>query len=459
MNIKALGYFSTGSRHNPPMSENKLVLSPKWLVPVVPEGLVLEQHSLVIDGEIIENILPRDEAIKQYPAYKEIALNHHLLTAGFVNVHGHAAMTLLRGYADDKALMDWLNNYIWPAENEFVTYEFVYDGTALAIAEMISTGTTCGIDTYFYPDASAKAYVDHGFRAQVSMPIIQFPTPWAQSEEEHLSKAFNVHNDIKNQPLITTALAPHAPYTVSDEAFEKVVMYSDELEIPIHLHLHETKTEVDDALGATDMRPISRLEKLGVINSSLQAVHMTQLNQEEVELLANRGVSIAHCPDSNLKLGSGYCPVPELIAAGINVAVGTDGTASNNNLDMSAELRSAALLAKGMSQDPTQVSAEVALSMGTINGAKLLGLEDKIGSLEIGKLADIIAIDLSDPIAQPVHHPISQIVYSTSGDQVSHVWVNGQAKLVNGEFVDMDINGILAKAESWRKKMAKTDGE
>lgn len=435
------------------MSENKLILSPKWLVPVVPQGLVLEHHSLVVEGEKILDICPTENAFLNHPNTEQLELKHHVLTAGFVNVHGHAAMTLLRGYADDKALMDWLNNYIWPAENKFVTSDFVYDGTSLAIAEMIRSGTTAAIDTYFFPDASADAYTDHGFRAQVSMPIIQFPTPWANSEAEHLSKALAVHNDIKSRPLITTALAPHAPYTVSDEAFEKVVMYADELEIPIHLHLHETQTEVDDAVAASGERPIARLDRLGVINSSLQAVHMTQLEPGEIELLASRGVSIAHCPDSNLKLSSGYCPVPQLLANNVNVGIGTDGTASNNNLDMSAELRSAALLAKGMSEDPTQVSAETALAMGTINGAKLMGLQDKIGSLEPGKFADIIAIDLSDPLAQPVHNPISQIVYSTSGDQVSHVWIHGKAKLKDKQFVDLDIDAILAKAETWRQQM------
>lgn len=435
------------------MRDNKQILSPKWLVPVVPKGVILTGHSLVIEGTNIAAICPRDEALKRYPDFEEVLLDHHALTPGFVNVHGHAAMTLLRGYADDKALMDWLNNYIWPAENQFVTHDFVYDGTALAVAEMIRGGTTAGIDTYFYPNASSSAYIDLGFRAQVSMPVIQFPTPWASGEDEHIAKAIEVHSELMRQPHVTTALAPHAPYTVSDEGFEKIVAKADELQVPIHLHLHETATEVDDAVAASGERPIARMNRLGVIKPSLQAVHMTQLSLDEIDLLAEHNVSIAHCPDSNLKLGSGYCPVPQLQAAGVNVGIGTDGVASNNNLDMSAELRSAALLAKGMSEDPTQVSAETALEMGTINGARLMGLQDKIGSLEVGKQADVIAIDLSDPLSQPVHHPVSQIVYSSSGEQVSHVWINGVPKLKNKQFVDLDITSVLAKAESWRQKM------
>jgi 5-methylthioadenosine/S-adenosylhomocysteine deaminase len=434
-------------------NRNQLILSPKWLVPVIPKGVVLTDHSLVIQGEVIQDLLPRGEAIAKYPGYTETDLPEQVLTAGFINVHGHAAMTLLRGYADDKALMDWLNNYIWPIENQFASFEFVYDGTSLAIAEMIRGGTTCAIDSYFFPNASAEAYSKHGFRAQVSMPIIQFPTNWARDEAEHLHKALEVHNDIKNHPLIYTALAPHAPYTVTDSGFEKIVMYAEELAVPVHLHLHETATEVQDAVRDTGKRPIARLHELGVISSALQAVHMTQLNPEEIELLATNNVSVAHCPDSNLKLASGYCPVPDLMASGINVAVGTDGVASNNNLDMSAELRSAALLAKGLTGVATHVSAEDALAMGTINGAKLLGREHELGSLEIGKLADVIAIDLSDPLSQPVHNPISQIVYSTSGEQVSHVWIHGKAKLANRSFTDLDVVGVISKAKEWKNRM------
>ncbi len=433
--------------------QNQLILSPKWLIPVIPKGAVLLDHSLVIEGESIQDLLPRAAAVEKYPSYTETSLPDHVLTPGFINVHGHAAMTLLRGYADDKGLMDWLNNYIWPAENQFINFDYVYDGTSLAIAEMIRGGTTCAIDSYFFPNASADAYSDHGFRAQVCMPIIQFPTNWANDEAEHLRKALKVHDDIKNRPLIRTALAPHAPYTVSDSGFEQIAAYAEELAVPIHLHLHETATEIEDALRDTGKRPIARLQELGVISPALQAVHMTQLTAEEIRLIADNNVSVAHCPDSNLKLASGYCPVPDLIAANVNVAVGTDGVASNNNLDMSAELRSAALLAKGLSGVATHVSADDALAMGTINGARLMGREHELGSLEIGKLADVIAIDLSDPLSQPVHNPVSQVVYSTSGDQVSHVWIHGKAKLDNKSFTDLDIGMVLAKAKEWKTRM------
>lgn len=429
------------------------IVSPEWLIPVVPKGLVLTEHSLVINGERIAAILPNLEAVKTYPDAVEQSLPGHALTAGFINTHGHAAMTLLRGYADDKSLMDWLNNYIWPIENELMSSAFVYDGTCLAIAEMIETGTTCTADSYFFPDASANAYTDLGFRAQVGLPIIQFPTRWARDEEEHLQKALETHDKIKNRPLLRSALAPHAPYTVTDAAFETIVSYADELKLPIHLHLHETATEVEDALAQRGERPIERMDRLGVVSSRLQAVHMTQLTEQEIELMASRNVSIAHCPDSNLKLASGYCPVPALQAAGVNVAIGTDGVASNNNLDMSAEMRSAALLAKGLTGDATNVSAEDALEMGTINGARLMGRESELGSLEVGKLADVIAIDLTDPMCQPVHNPISQLVYSASGHHVSHVWINGVMKLENRTLVDVDLDQILSKTREWKTRI------
>ena len=432
---------------------NGFVVSPEWIIPVVPTGTVLTSHSIVVQGDRIIDLLPANRAIETYPDWENLHLPNQAVMPGLINVHGHAAMTLLRGYADDKRLMDWLNNHIWPAESSYIDYDFVFDGTSLAIAEMISTGTTCAVDSYFFPDAEAEAYGKHKFRAQICLPVIQFPNAWAKDEAEHFHKALGFHNDHKNRPMITTALAPHAPYTVSDDAFEKIAVYAEELEIPVHLHLHETATEVEDAIAQSGMRPIERLRRLGIISPALQAVHMTQLNDAEIALLRENSVNIAHCPDSNLKLASGICPVTSLLEADINVAVGTDGVASNNNLDMLAELRSAALLAKGYTHDPTNVTAAQALAMGTINGARFLGREAELGSLEIGKLADFIAIDLSGPGNQPVYNPISQIIYSASGADVSHSWINGNAVYVDHKFTTLDIDSTIARAKQWKAKI------
>lgn len=326
-------------------TKNSFIIDSKWLIPVVPEGVVLIDHSLVIKDNLIVDICNHEQAHEKYPLLPIEDLTQHAVMPGLINTHGHAPMTLLRGYADDKSLMDWLNNYIWPVESNVVGYDFVYDGTCLAIAEMISSGTTCAADSYFFPDAIASAYHDHHFRGQIASPIVQFPTSWASDEEEHIRKAMQFHDQFKDHPHIYPVLAPHAPYTVSDQGFEAIAKHSHAHNIPVHLHLHETAGELQTDSG---QRPLQRIYELGLFNSLLQTVHMTQLTDDEIQLLATHQVHVAHCPDSNLKLASGFCPVDSLIKNGVNVAVGTDGAASNNNLDMLSEIRSAALLSKGV---------------------------------------------------------------------------------------------------------------
>ncbi len=429
------------------------VVSPEWIVPVVPEGEMLRKFSLVIQGKRIIDLIKSADIGQKYTDWPQINLPQHIVVPGLINSHGHAAMSLLRGYADDKDLMDWLNNHIWPVESKVMDYDFVYDGTSLAVAEMISTGTTCAADTYFYPTAVASAFSDQKFRGQVCMPVVQFPNAWAKDEEEHIHKGLSFHDDYKNNQLISTAFAPHAPYTVSDQGFERINVYSEELQIPIHLHLHETRAEVDDAVNETGKRPIERITELGLLSPYLQTIHMTQLTDEEIELVAEKGVHVAHCPDSNLKLASGFCPVTRLRDAGVNVSVGTDSAASNNNLDMLTEIRSAALLAKGVSGIATSVSAEEALAMGTINGAKMMGLDSEIGSIEIGKLADFIAVDLSAPNFQPIHNPLSQLIYSATGHQVTNVWINGEQLLRDGELTQIDLDDIMRRVKHWQERI------
>ena len=428
----------------------KQILSPEWLVPVVPARLILEDYSLVLADERIEAVVPRAEAIKSYPGVAEIRLPHQLMTPGFINVHGHAAMTLLRGLADDKEMMDWLTNWIWPIENQLVDKQFVYDGTRLGVLEMIMSGTTCASDLYFFPDIVAEAISEMQFRAQITLPVMQFENSWAKDEDDHIHKGLAFRDSIKNDLMMTTAFAPHSPYTVSDRGFKKIKLYAEQLNIPIHLHLHETAQECDDSVKDYGVRPIARMNSLGILSADLQAVHMTHLKDDEVDLLATYSVQIAHCPESNLKLSSGICRIHDLREAGLNVALGTDGAASNNDLDMIQEARTAAMTSKSFSGDATSLNAFETLEMMTIAGAKFLGLDTHIGSLETGKLADITCIDLSSVVFQPIYNPVSQLVYTATGRDVKNVWIHGRQLINNGEPQMIDVAGIAKAANKWR---------
>jgi 5-methylthioadenosine/S-adenosylhomocysteine deaminase len=429
------------------------IISPTWIAPVIPTGALLLDHSLVIEGDRITALLPHADAVTRFPNAPDQKLEGHLLTPGFVNAHGHAAMTLLRGIADDREMMDWLTNWIWPIEGELVSEQFVYDGTRLAALEMIMGGTTCAADTYFFPEAASRAVTQMHFRAQVGMPVLQFANAWARNEEDHIHKGLAFRDSIKNSSLVTTAFAPHSPYSVTDNGFNRIHLYSEQLDLPIHLHLHETATEVTDSLRDHGVRPIERMNKLGILSPSLQSVHMTQLRDDEIELLAINGVQVAHCPESNMKLASGFCPVEKLRARNINVAIGTDGAASNNDLDMIQEGRSASLLSKATTGDATSLDAQTCLEMMTINGARFLGLEDEIGSLEPGKLADITAIDLSHPTFQPIYNPISQLIYTASARDVSDVWIGGKRVMDNRQLPETDTESILAASRQWQEKI------
>ncbi|MCW8931123.1 MAG: TRZ/ATZ family hydrolase, partial [Gammaproteobacteria bacterium] len=371
----------------------------------------------------------------------------------FINTHTHAAMTLMRGLADDLPLMEWLSEHIWPAEGQHVNYQFVKDGSDLAIAEMIRSGTTTFNDMYFFPDATAKSAEEAGIRVSLGLIMIDFPSAWAKDSEDYLHKGLQLHEQYRHHPLISTAFAPHAPYTVSDGPLEQIKIYAEKLDIPIHIHLHETQDEVNDSVSNTGMRPIARLEKLGLLSPLLIAVHMTQLEDYEIELLKHHGVHIVHCPESNLKLASGFCPVGKLSDSKINTAIGTDGAASNNDLDMLSEMRTTALLSKAVAENASIIPAHVALKMATLNGAKALGLDSITGSLSNGKAADITAIDLKKIETQPIFNPISQIVYSSSREQITDVWVQGKHLLNNRHLTTLDTEQILQKAKKWGDKI------
>ena len=426
----------------------------RWIIPVEPESVTYEHHSLVIDSGKIIDLLPTELAKQQYQGKTTENLDNHALLPGLINCHTHAAMTLMRGIADDLPLMDWLQNHIWPLEHQWMSEAFVRDGSDLAIAEMILGGTTCFNDMYFFPDVTAAQAIHHGIRATVGMIVIDFPSVWAQNADEYIEKGLALHEQLRLSDLCTTAFAPHAPYTVSNEPLQKIKTLADELELPIHIHLHETVHEVEQAQAQTGQRPLQRLQELGLVNPSLIAVHMTQLTDEEISLFAESGAHIVHCPESNLKLASGFCQLAKCLAAGINVALGTDGAASNNDLDMFGEMRTAALLGKAVAADASAVPAMTALRMATINGAKALGLDAICGSLSIGKAADVIAIDLNHLETQPLYCPVSQIVYAASRQQVTDVWVAGRRLLKQRQLTTINSDDLKAKIAVWQKRLS-----
>jgi 5-methylthioadenosine/S-adenosylhomocysteine deaminase len=434
----------------------ELLVIPRWVITVNADNQVLQQHAVAIEDSRIIDILPVVEAKKRYNAKQTVVLPQHALLPGLINTHTHTPMSLLKGLADDLPLMDWLQNHIWPAESRWADAEFVYDGTQLAIAEMIRSGTTCFNDMYFFPEATAQAADEAGIRASIGLIVIDFPTAWGSGPSEYLQKGLALHDQLQDKPLLTTALAPHAPYTVSDEPLRQLLHLACELDIPVHMHVHETAFEVQQAQELNGERPLARLEKLGLLDKHFLAVHMTQLTDDDISLLVEKGTHVIHCPESNLKLASGFCPVAKLVAAGVNVALGTDGNASNNDLDMLGEMHTAALIAKAVAQDASAIPAPQALRMATINGAKALGLEKTIGSLEIGKAADMIAVDLGTLEAQPMYDPVSHLVYCTTRNQVTHAWVAGQALMTERKLTTLDEASLLAKAQAWQQKIGET---
>jgi len=434
------------------------IISARWIVPVEPAGVVLEDHALVIQDGLILDIVPRAMALRDHPAAIHIDRPGHVLLPGLVNAHTHAAMTLFRGLADDLPLDTWLNERIWPAETRWVTPDFVRDGAELALLEMLMGGTTTCGDMYFFPDVMARAVADSGMRAAIGMIVLEFPTVWARSPDEYLSKGLALRDQFKGHRRVSTMFAPHAPYTVADRTFEQIRVLADELDAAIQMHVLETAAETPASVEQFQCRPLQRLDALGIVSPLLAAVHMTQLEPEDIQLLARRGAHVVHCPESNLKLASGFCPVARLAAAGVNVAIGTDGAASNNDLDMFGEMRAAGLLAKGVAGRADVLPAWAVLQMATLNGACALGMGDRVGSLVPGKEADVICVDLARPATQPVHSPISQLVYAVSRDQVTDVWVAGQQLLLEGRALLADADGILRRAAAWSDKLGSRNG-
>lgn len=430
-----------------------LIVEARWIVPVEPTNAVLEEHAVVVNQGKILGVIPVAEAHERFSALHRVRLEHHALVPGLVNLHTHAAMSLMRGLADDLPLMTWLQDHIWPAEGRHMSSSFVADGTLLASAEMLLGGTTTFNDMYFFPDAAISSAKRTGQRMFAGITVLEFPTPWAPDATTYLDKGLAVRDAHRDDPRIGFCLAPHAPYTVSDATFERVAVLSEQLELPVHVHIHETRHEIDESLKIHGVRPLARLERLGLLGPDFIAVHAVHLTPEEIDLLAHQGSHLAHCPNSNLKLGSGIAPIAEADRRGVNIGIGTDGAASNNRLDMWAEMRNAALLAKGFSGDPTALAAQRALSLATLGGARALGCEATLGSLAFGKWADMIAVDINAIELTPMYDLVSHLVYTAGREHVSHVFVAGELVVENRKLTRIDPAELRLVAGSWQNRL------
>ncbi len=435
-----------------------MLIEARWVLPIIPSNLLLEYAAIVVNKGIVIEITTINEARLKYIAIDIISLDDHVLLPGFINLHTHAGMTLMRGLADDLPLMPWLKDHIWPAEQQVASARFVYDGTLLACAEMLQGGVTTFNDMYFYPAAAAEAASKAGMRAQLGLVVLEFPTNYANDAEDYISRGLDARDSWRDNPLISASFAPHAPYSVTNQTFESVLTYAEQLGLGIHTHLHETLDEIAQSEAQYRLRPLKRFVELGLLGPNFTAAHCVHLQPNEMALLADYGCHVAHCPTSNLKLASGIAKVSALLAHQVNVGIGTDSAASNNRLDMFAEIRLAALLAKGESGDALSVPAFKALEMATINGAKALGLDHKIGSIEVGKLADLSAVRMGAINTQPCYDPISHLVYACGSEQISHVWVNGELKYQkvegqSGVFSGIEPLEIKEVVATWQPKL------
>jgi len=444
-----------GRRRGPGHAEisKAILISARWVVPVEPAGAVLERHAVAVRDGAIEKVLPAASAASEFPDYERVELPEHVLIPGFVNAHTHAAMTLMRGMSDDLPLMRWLEEHIWPAETKHVSPRFVRDGTLLACAEMLRGGITCFNDMYFFPEAALEAALEAGMRTALGLIVIDFPTAYASDPADYLRKGLELRDRYREHPLVSFCLAPHAPYTVSDATFRQVATLAAELDLPVHIHVHETENEIERSLAEHGVRPLERLGRLGLLGPGLIAVHSVHVNEPEIALLARHGCSVVHCPSSNLKLASGFAPVHSMLKSDINVALGTDGAASNNRLDLMNEMRTAALLAKAVARDAQAMPEHAALRAATLGGARAVGLGSRIGSIEPGKRADLVAVELRGPELTPCYDPVSHLVYAAGREHVSHVWVDGEARLVERELQNPALTGLDTRWQLWQNAL------
>ena len=440
---------------NPGHSEitKSFIVFPRWLVPIEPADRVLTDHAVAIRDGKIEALVPAAEARQRFNSYESVVLDEHILIPGLVNAHTHAAMTLMRGLADDLPLMSWLQEHIWPAEKRHVSPDFVRDGTLLACAEMLRGGITCFNDMYFFPDAALESALEVGMRSSHGIIVIEFPSAYAVDAADYIRKGLELRDRYRDEPLASFTLAPHAPYTVSDASFRQIATLAAELDLPVHVHVHETEHEVQASVSEHGVRPIERLRRLNLLAPNLISVHSVHLTPDEIALLARHGCSVAHCPSSNLKLASGFAPIARLAAAGVNIALGTDGAASNNRLDMFAEMRLAALLAKAVAGDAQAIPAHAALRAATLGGAQALGLADRVGSIAEGKAADLTAVAMRGPELAPCFDPVSHLVYAAGREHVTDVWIAGEARVREGKLLNQAFSRLENRTRLWQNAL------
>ena len=414
-----------------------LVLTMNPNLDVIPDGAV------AIKGNKIVDVGPTDRLRSTYEVETAIDATNKLVLPGLINTHTHAPMTILRGIADDLPLMEWLEHHIWPVERKFMDADTVYLGAMLACIELLQSGTTTFVDMYFFEDKVAEAATRAGIRCVVSEVLIDFPTPCNPTPEGAIKYTKWLMDKWRDHPLITVAVSAHAPYSCSKPVLQHAAKLASEANVPLLIHLSETKDEVKRITQQHGMSPVEYLASIGFLGPNVIAIHCVHLSQHDIELLARHRVSVSHNPESNMKLASGIAPVPQLLSAGINVGLGTDGTASNNNLDMFGEMDTAAKLHKVISGDPTVMDAKTVVKMATCMGAKVIGMDDKIGSIEKGKLADIIIVDLNRPHLTPMYDPYSHLVYSARADDVEVVIINGKLVLRDRKLLTIDIDDVL----------------
>lgn len=439
------------------MNTSGFIIKAHWVIPVDEAQSCLEHHSVLVEAGVIRAVVPQNAIPDYAQKWPVVDCQNHALIPGLINLHAHSAMNLLRGYADDVALMPWLQQHIWPAEKQWVSEAFVRDGSLLACAEMLSGGITTFNDMYFYPRATIEAVLQSGMRAAIGLVVLEFPTNYARQSTDYIQLGTEVRDQYKHESQVHFMFAPHAPYTVKDKTFEHIVTLSEQLNLGIHTHLHETKAEIADSVREYGVRPLARLQSLGVIGPNTVLAHGVHLEAAELAQLATYGAHIAHCPSSNLKLASGIAPVAAALRQGIHVGLGTDGAASNNRLDLWQEMRMAALLAKVTEADAESVPAYTALKMATMHGAQALGLQSQVGSIEVGKQADLVAVRLDALNSLPCFDPVSHLVYVAGREQVSHTWVSGklcyQREAEDVWFDGFDSDALVSIAQQWQLKM------
>jgi 5-methylthioadenosine/S-adenosylhomocysteine deaminase len=414
---------------------------------------IIEKGAVAVKEKQILEVGKADEILKRYTSGNIMEGKGRAVMPGLINTHTHAAMVYFRGIADDLPLTEWLNNHIWPAENKWLSPEFISDAIELACLEMLKGGITTYNDMYFFEDAAGEAAKRIGMRAVLGSGILDFPSVSAKTTDEYLDNAERFVHNWKGDDLITPCIAPHALYTCGTETLKKSKAMAGKLDVPLHIHLAETRWEVEEIQLRYKMRPVEYLADLGFLDETVLAAHCIWLEDNEIELLAKHKVGVSHCMESNLKLASGFAPVATMLAAGVKVTFGTDGAASNNDLNILSEMSTTAKVHKALSNNPTVLDAKTIVLMATRWGAEVLGLGRKVGSLEKGKIADVISINLAKPHLTPIYNIYSHIVYAAMASDVDFVMVNGKIVINNGRLLTADETEILFKAQQWCEKI------